>query len=168
MNKNDNPLASLSDLTNEIDYVDFEYKKYFIHLCNIKADFNSESISTEPISFDKIDTHGLVYIFVIGGKIFKIGHAIRGIKKRVGSYNAGRKKNRERGTCSTTNYFVLQSFLNIQEDVQVYAYFPNVCSYEIFGEPGKESFPSPKAVEKKIIKDFTQQHGKKPIGCIQR
>ena len=168
MNKNDNPLASLSDLINEIDYANFAYKKHFRHLCNIKADLNRERMGVEAISFDKIDISGLVYVFVIGGKIFKIGHTITGIEGRVQSYNCGKKKNRGKGTCSTTNYFVLQSVLNIQEDVQVYAYFPNVCSYEIFGEPGTESFPSPKAVEKKIIKDFTQQHGKKPIGCIQR
>ncbi|MBE8182639.1 MAG: restriction endonuclease [Candidatus Portiera sp.] len=124
-----------------------------------------EKLDLKEIEGGDIKKKGLVYIFALNKKIFKIGHTITSIKKRVGSYNCGTRKYRERGTNSTTNYFILQSLLNINRKVNVYAFFPVHPKYEIFGEKFQDSYPAAKTAEKKIIKHFEDIHKKKPIGC---
>ena len=57
-----------------------------------------------------------MYCFVIDGKILKIGKTDTTMAKRVQSYNCGKKAYRENGTCSTTNYNILQSFLAINKE----------------------------------------------------
>ncbi len=83
-----------------------------------------EKLEINAIDEKNMKNEGLVYVFVIQGKIFKIGHSITPITKRVQSYNCGKVEYRKNGTCSTTNYFVLQSLLKINKIVQVYAFFP--------------------------------------------
>ncbi|MCQ2980983.1 GIY-YIG nuclease family protein, partial [Helicobacter pylori] len=109
----------------------------------------------------------LVYVFVIQGKIFKIGHSITPIMKRVQSYNCGKVEYRKNGTCSTTNYFVLQSLLKINKIVQVYAFFPEQPTYTLFGKTYQDSFSTSKRVENVILENFIKIHNKKPIGCTQ-
>ena len=167
-NKNDEPLKCEKDLCEEVGWSKFLYEKYFEYLCDLKPDVTSESLEVVSVDSTKIHERGLVYVFVIAGKIFKIGHTITSITDRVQSYNCGKMAYRKNGTCSTTNFFVLQSLLNIEKRVKVYAYFPSKMKYEIFGEHGEEKFPSPKTVEKKVIKEFIATYKKKPIGCMQR
>ena len=167
-NKNDNPLRSVADLANEVDWSKFKYKRDFRHLCDIQPDKANEKITI--IASPKngaVDSTGVVYVFVIKGKIFKIGSSTDSLQGRVGSYNTGKAKYRMHGTNSTTNYFALQTFLNIGEIINVYAYFPVKRSYTIFGEKGSEAFPSAKQVEKKVLRDFKAQHRRLPIGCTQ-
>ncbi len=123
--KSDIILKSVNDLKDEIDYKDFEYKEYFNLLCELVPNNSLEKLEINAIDEKNMKNEGLVYVFVIQGKIFKIGHSITPITKRVQSYNCGKVEYRKNGTCSTTNYFVLQSLLNINEVVQVYAFFQN-------------------------------------------
>ena len=111
---------------------------------------------------------GLVYVFVIDGKIFKIGQSINNIKDRLQSYNCGKFEYRLKGTCSTTNFFVLQSLLKINEPVYVYAYFPEQPEYEVFNKKFKNNRPPLKTAENLIIQDFIDRYDKKPIGCTQK
>lgn len=172
MNKNDKPLESLNALQDQVDYGEFQYKEYFIHLCNLLPDKGRESLKVEKLQgaepTDKVRESSLVYLIVVRGKVFKIGATINTIEDRVQSYNCGKLKHRRAGTCSTTNFFVLQSLININEPAAIYAYFPDKEGYEIFGEKGEEAFPSPKIIERKILKDFAKKHHGKPIGNIQR
>lgn len=161
-------LKKVEELNKEIDYNNFKYKQHFTHICNLVPDREKERLDIEVIDEKKVSDFGLVYVFVIENKIFKIGHSITPIGKRVQSYNCGKTEYRISGTNSTTNYFVLQSILNINKKVKVYAYFPPKLGYEIFGEKGTDSFPPAKRVENKIIIDFIEEHGRKPIGCTQR
>jgi hypothetical protein len=78
-NKNITPISNLDQLQNEISYQDFEYKSYFSYLCNLIPNQSLEKLEIEIIDKDKIKQDGLVYIFVIDGKIFKIGHTITSI-----------------------------------------------------------------------------------------
>ena len=167
-NRNDNPLQSVGDLRAEIPYCKFDLKKHFRHLCNLKPDVKNERLLVEPVDAKRFNERGLVYVFCVNGKILKIGHTITDINKRIQSYNCGKKAFRDSGTCSTTNYFILQSLLNINRTVKVYAYFPDLVKYNIFGKSGAERFPSPKAVEKEVIRRFELQHDQIPIGCTQR
>ncbi len=166
-NRNITPLKSINDLENEISYDNFEYKEYFSHLCNLVPNKELERIEIEIIDKQRIKIAGLVYVFVIDGKIFKIGHSITPIAKRVQSYNCGKTEYRIAGTNSTTNYFVLQSLLKINQVVNVYAFFPEQPKYNLFGKEYQDSFPTSKRAENEILKDFIKKHNKKPIGCTQ-
>jgi hypothetical protein len=108
-----------------------------------------------------------VYVFVINNKIFKIGHTITSIIKRIQSYNCGKTEYRIAGTNSTTNYFVLQSLLNINEIVNVYVYFTEKPKYKVFGKVYQDGKQPAKTAENIIITNFIKNHNKKPIGCTQ-
>jgi len=137
-NKNDNPIKKFSELADEIGYRAFQYKKRFQHICDLHPDNENEKLTIQAVEDEKyIKQSELVYIFVIKGKIFKIGSSTHSIKERVGSYNAGKEKYRKPGTNSTTNYFVLQSVLKIGIKINVYAYFPKKRPYNTFGKKGK-------------------------------
>ena len=82
------------------------------------------SYNVIPIEKNLVNESGFVYIFVIENKIFKIGSSINSIYKRISSYNCGKIKFRMKGTCFTTNYFILQSFLKLDKVINVYGYFP--------------------------------------------
>lgn len=167
-NKNIKILKSIEDLKNEISFSKFEYREYFSHLCNLKPDKKNEKLDVEIIDNINIQKEGLVYVFVIQDKIFKIGHTINNIIDRVQSYNCGKTEYRIAGTCSTANYFVLQSLLNINKTVKVYAYFPELPKYEVFGKKFQDSFPVPKRAEKEILKYLMEKYNKLPIGCTQK
>ncbi|MDI9325405.1 MAG: GIY-YIG nuclease family protein [Alphaproteobacteria bacterium] len=167
-NKNITPLKNLSELKNEILFTNFELKKEFHLLCKLRPNSKLEKLELMPINTDKIDQKGLVYVFVIKGKIFKIGHTINSIKDRIQSYNCGKTEYRINGTNSTTNYFVLQSFLNLNEIVEVYAFFPKQPKYILFNKTYQDSYPPSKKAENIILKNFIKKHDKKPIGCTQK
>lgn len=166
-NKNIQPLT-VSDLKNEILYSDFEYKENFIHLCDLIPIQSKEMVEIEIIDKENYDKEGLIYVFVIDGRILKIGQSIGNIKSRIQSYNCGKTEYRISGTASTTNYFILQSFLKINQKINVYVYFPKKPEIDIFGEKIRTTRPVTKVVENKIIKDFIKKHGKKPIGLTQK
>ena len=166
-NRNIVLLKSVHDLRDEISYEDFEYKEYFSHLCDLIPNIEKEKIEIQIVDGVNIKKAGLVYVFVINSKIFKIGHSITPITKRVQSYNCGKIEYRIAGTNSTTNYFVLQSLLKINEIVNVYAFFPEHPKYVLFGKEYQDSFPSSKRAENEILKDLIKNHKKKPIGCTQ-
>ena len=166
--KNDVSLQSFEELNTEFNYSDFLYEKQFTYLCNIIPFKEKECLEIEDIGNQNLYSEGLVYVFVINKKILKIGHTIGSIQSRIASYNCGKEIHRKKGTCSTTNYFILQTLLNINVPVQVYAFFPKQQEYKIFDEYGKEPFPSPKIVEKIVIKNFIKKEGRLPIGCTQK
>ena len=166
-NKNIIPLKDSQQLSEEMDYKNFEYKEYFELICKLKPNKNLEKLEIQIINKAKCNEQGFVYVFVIKGKIFKIGQSITNIKKRVQSYNCGKTEYRINGTNSTTNYFVLQSLLNINEIVQVYAFFPPKPTYTLFDKTFTDSYPPSKKAENIIINDFKKKHKKLPIGCTQ-
>ena len=166
-NKNIIPIKSSDELNNEINFDDFEYKQHFEHICNLIPNKELEKVTIEVIDEQKCNDEGFVYVFVIQNKIFKIGQSITNIKKRVQSYNCGKVEYRISGTNSTTNYFVLQSFLNLNEVIKVFAYFPPKPTYTIFGQTFTDSYPPSKKAENIILNNFIKNHNKKPIGCTQ-
>ena len=164
-NRNIVLIKSITELKKETNYADFQYKKYFIHLCNLIPNKKVEKLEIEKVNSQNIENSGLVYVFVINKKIFKIGQTITPITKRIQSYNCGKKANKE--TASTTNSFVLQSLLNINKTINVYAFFPETPEYTIFGKKHQSSYPPTKTAEHKILEDFISKFGQKPIGCTQ-
>ncbi len=166
-NRNIVILKDVNDLEKEVSYSDFEYKTYFKHLCNLIPNNELEKLEIEQVDKENFKKAGLVYVFVVDGKILKIGHSITAISKRVQSYNCGKTEYRISGTNSTTNYFILQSLLKINKIVNVYAFFPEQPKYILFGKEYQDSFPTSKRAENEILNDFIKKHKKKPIGCTQ-
>lgn len=167
-NRNIRIIKSFEELQNEIDYVDFNKKDYFEHICDLIPNKNLERLDIKILDDEKCKIGGLVYVFVVNGKIFKIGQSICNIVKRVQSYNCGKIEYRISGTNSTTNYFVLQSLLSINLPVEVYAFFSDLPEYDLFGKHYKDSWQVSKRAENIIINEFIEKHNKKPIGCTQR
>ncbi|MDR3290095.1 MAG: hypothetical protein LBT02_02310 [Rickettsiales bacterium] len=169
-NRNDILLGNFDNLKNEANYSDFkDYQKYFIHLCDLQPNLEKERLEIINCEIDYLNKEGFVYIFVIKDKVFKIGESTTSIKDRIQSYNCGKKTYRKNGTCSTTNYFTLQSLLNINTSIEVYAYFPDEVEYIVLGNEIYKGSASPaKVAEGFVIKKFTSIFNKKPIGNIQR
>lgn len=167
-NRNISLLTSIRDLKDEVSYDDFEYKEDFSIICRLIPNVDKEKLDIEIIDVENCKKSGLVYLFVIDNKIFKIGQSITPITKRIQSYNCGKVEYRINGTNSTTNYFVLQSLLKINLPVDVYAFFPDQPEYELFGKKYQDSWQVSKRAENIIINDFIKNHNKKPIGCTQK
>ncbi len=167
-NRNMVIIKDVGELVNEVDYNQFIYQNHFSLLCRLIPNKKRERLEIEVVNEESFKESSFVYIFVIEGKIFKIGQSITNIKKRVSSYNCGKTEYRIGGTNSTTNYFILQSILEMDCPVEVFALFANKMEYDFLDEHGKDSFPSTKIMEKKIIGDFMEKYGKKPIANTQR
>ncbi len=165
-----NCLNDITDLDREMEYKDFKRHKDFKLVCKLKPDMESESLKIYDNVEDLADRKGIVYVLVINGRIFKVGQSINSIRERIQSYNCGKKKYRkESGTNSTTNYFVLQSLLNIGYDVEVYGYFPVQPKFKIFGKEYQDSKSVSKVAENIIIKELMKDNnGNKPIGNKQK
>ena len=97
--------------------LNFKWHEHFIPIAKIDLnkskgcgyDFNY--VSTSARKKDKAT--GWVYLITVDGKIIKIGGTKTELKKRFASYSAGTRKNRDSGTCSTTNYIVSECFRKI-------------------------------------------------------
>ena len=168
-NRNEVPLTKNDVVRTSVLYDDLFYKKNFKFLCKLRPNKKTENIDIVEDVREKnfnIDKKGLVYAFVLGGKLLKIGSTTTEFTGRVSSYNCGKEKNRESGTCSTTNYFVLQSFLKLNQDIEVYAFFSPVIKYLIFDTNKKFPLP-PKEWEKTILEKMKAKN-KMPILCTQR
>lgn len=115
---------------------------------------------------------GVSYIMtcVLDGNehLIKIGSSRTSFKKRLGSYNCGVLNNWR--TASTTNIRMLQSFVTIRSEINLYIYD---CSEELYilDWQGVRSVPfaSPKAlaVEDIMIKSYIEQFKIKPLANIQ-
>ncbi len=154
------------DLAGEMSLDDFEYKGEFSLVCELFPDRKNERLLIEHDNDELINKRGVLYLFVLGGKLIKIGSTTTSFKDRVSSYNCGKRAYRANGTCSTTNYFVLQNLLNINKKVQVYCYFPESIKFKVFGERETISLPA-KSFEKKLLTHLKKE-GKFPIMCTQQ
>lgn len=167
-NKCDILLESIDAVDPKFKFDEMPYRSEFIHLCNIIPTQNLElkKLKIEPIEHDLIDRKGFVYSMVINNLIIKIGQTTTDINGRIQSYNCGQQKYREAGTCSTTNYFTLQSLCNINMPVELYAYFPGKLKTTIFGKKVELIAPS-KDAEKILLKKVFEHYGSFPIGNTQ-
>ena len=156
MNKNDNPLNSISDVKPVI-FNDFEYKDYFKKIFTLYPDVENEKLDIMNSEEETANKRGLVYCFVIDGILLKIGSSTTSMKARIQSYNCGKESYRENGTCSTTNFFILQTFLNIGKEVDVYAYFPETILFDVFGKKEESSLPA-KKYEKTILENLKKNN----------
>lgn len=165
MNKNDLILHP-NDFVNQINFDDFEYKDKFNYLCDLIPIRRLEKLVIKNADDNLIKRAGLVYLFILNNKLLKVGSATTSFLERVSSYNCGKKAYRKNGTCSTTNYFVLQNLLNINKPIKVYYYFPDQISMNVWGTTKNISLPA-KEFEKKILTEL-KENNNLPILCTQK
>ena len=169
-NRNENLITKGEIKGVKLTLDNFGYKKYFKFLCTIRPNLKQERLeiknAVDKKNFNVHTKNGLVYVLVMDNKIIKVGSTITPFQKRVSSYNTGKMKYRISGKNSTTNWFCLQSFLKINKDIDVYAFFPKQESANVFGAV-KHIEPNPKHWEREIFTKLTEQ-GNRPIFCTQR
>jgi hypothetical protein len=169
-NHNDH-IFTLEEVYQQMKFEDFSLSTLFQRIGVLKIEPEKERVVPIP---DDVHNNGFkkenaLYAFVIDGHLFKIGKTDTTIAERINSYNCGKKKHREKGTCSTTNYMVLQTFLAINKEVEVYCYFlPKATlvidgkTYEITESPSK--FAEGLFLEKVI----SENNNNRLLGCVQK
>ncbi len=169
VNKNEDPLRTLDQLADEVSWEEYADRERYVHAYTLNPNIVEERLEIVKVHDEAMEQQeGLVYVLVVGGKVFKIGQSIRSFRNRLGSYNTGKVKYRSRGTNSGANFFVLQSLLHFSHEVEVYIFAPQTKWWHFLGESGEEIFPSAKTVEKIFLQRFVEEHGRLPIGCGQR
>lgn len=144
-----------------------EIKAQFPHIGTISINQSEEAMIWNPDN-EIYDTRaGLVYIFVVNGFIYKDGKTDTTMRERISSYNCGKKSNRIAGTCSVTNFKVLQTLLSFNTDIEVYAYFVNPIQVQCFGETITTVNSPAKTIEKKLNEKLMLQFGRLMPGCYQ-
>jgi hypothetical protein len=108
-----------------------------------------------------------VYIITFNGYVVKFGGTGTGLKGRTGSYLCGSRWNREKGTCSTTNFIIYNAILQYLEQgvlVEMYAYeLPKYdLVLDVFGTEKTENLLVNKAYEKELIDIYVNITGNKP------
>jgi SAM-dependent methyltransferase len=147
-----------------------------LYYSNVVQNILNKTIYNQNIKKYKIETTSYLHRYTKKDVIsetknnefkYKLIHTPSKMVKRIQSYNCGKIEYRITGTNSTTNYFVLQGLLNIDEVVNVYVYFTEKPKYKVFGKTYQDGKQPAKTAENIIINDFIKNHNKKPIGCTQ-
>lgn len=110
----------------------------------------------------------LIYFLVFDGKLVKIGGTMTGLKDRITSYYCGTRNNRERGTCSVTNYHVSEAIfaaLATGKIVEFYIFkIPQVIiNRPILGIEQEISCQVYPAYEKSFIELYCKETGHNPL-----
>lgn len=145
----------------------YNLKPYFSYVGKIIPNKEKERLDFVGDTKKYNNIEGVVYLFVVEDRILKLGKTDTSMKKRIQSYNCGKKQYRENGTCSTTNYKVLQSFLAINKSVSLYCYFVPPITIDLFGEKVAITTSPSKCIEKAFQKKTQDQFGDKLSLCIQ-
>lgn len=177
MEKDQPIIRSFKELENEININDFQLlKDKFTKLCQLIPNPKKEILKIDYTGLDKKEIKKikrkkrLVYIMVIEDKIFSVGCTNRSLRKRISSYDNGKKRYRERTEKHYKNsYYILQSLLNINKPIDIYGYYyfhdENNTFMEIFGEEVDIINYSPsKTIKKWLLDKIEEQFNKRPIG----
>ena len=165
-NKNDT-LLEINSFQDTMKLADFKYVDSFRKIGVVHPLIDREKLGIEYINeeFNKMD--GLVYFFVLDGVLLKVGSTITSMTKRVQSYNCGKSTYRKKGTCSTTNYFVLQNFLYWNKEIDVFAYFPEKVEHTLI-DGSVVLVTAAKQNEKVILRHLKNEYGVLPVLCTQK
>jgi hypothetical protein len=160
------------DLSNEPTFKDFISKnklsKYLSKVGNITLD-NKLKCGYRVSILDKLKKENQwAYVLLINGKIVKFGDTTKTLSNRWSSYSAGIKENRNRGTCSTTNYFiseVIRRALNDGMNVELWGYnIPTLFqTIDVFGETETAIIDVVTYYESKLLKLYQTTYNKLPI-----
>lgn len=148
-------------------FKDYSLNKEMFHAGQLIPDVKNEKLVWCPNDIFDDNYSGLFYAFVINGHFYKAGKTDTTLKERISSYNCGKKEYRNNGTCSVTNYFVLQSLLNFNVPVDVYCFFAPKATLNIFGKEIAISESPAKYIEGLFLAQANADFGNKLPGCFQ-
>lgn len=160
------------DLSQEPEITDFIKKanleNYLFKVASIISNKNKKceyDVMIEP-TYKKHNQWA--YVLTIGGKIIKCGDSTMTLQGRWSSYSAGTRQNRDRGTCSTTNYFIseiIRQSLNSGLSIELWAYpIPNILqTIDVFGDTETALCDFVTYYESKLLKRFFDIYNKLPI-----
>ena len=167
---------------------EYEDRHLFVEFCDIVLDNDIATkgkkegakarqtvIKCEPVvPLDEYNKKNVedIYLFVMNGRILKIGGTRVGWKDRFGSYLCGHHIPERGGSrdCSKTNGFIyntLEFYLQLGCSVKVYVYrLPKaVIVREICGQTIEISAQTYHAYEAVLMSRFTKKYGFLPILC---
>jgi hypothetical protein len=159
------------DIDNEPNIQDYLEKAkltdYIIPIAEITSSDKKCGYYVEVYNSYK-DHNQWVYILTIQDKIIKIGDSTMTLSGRWNSYSAGTRSAREKGTCSTTNYYIseiIRVALNMKLEVKLYGYpIPNrIYDIDVFGDKESALADFVKLYEGKMIERFNNIYGKLPV-----
>lgn len=111
-----------------------------------------------------------LYLFVIDGRIVKIGGTRTGLKGRVSSYLCGHhiKERAKSGDCSKTNAFIYNTFefyLNLGFKIEMYGYKLPIkeTTTEFFGKEIKITVQTYHTYESICLENYKKNYKKYPI-----
>jgi len=116
------------------------------------------------------DKVGFVYAIVVNKKIAKIGMSESTLNSRFSSYTAGTRKNREKGTCSVTNYYCSEFIRKCLEqglEVEIYAFNTPVRSVveSILGQEETIKVKMGYVYENRSLEIYNSMKGCRPVLC---
>ena len=171
----------LVPLDKTIPLENYDKLKYFTKVANIVLDNEIDAKNKKRrqtlIKFDNvIDNEEFnrncewLYLFVINGRIVKIGGTRTGLKGRAASYLCGHhiRENGKSGDCSKTNGFIYNTFCFYLEQgckIEMYGYKLPVCKKEIDidGELFTEIVQSYHLFESKFLNDYKKRYRDYPF-----
>lgn len=111
---------------------------------------------------------GWVYIVSVDNKVVKIGQTDATLSSRFSSYQAGTRKNREKGTCSVTNWYcseVWREALNKDLPVEIYVYpVPTtITQVPVFGDTISVRNKHAYVFEHALLNEYQNLSGGYPI-----
>lgn len=148
-------------------FKDYSLANQMFHAGQLIPDTENEKLVWCPDKNFNDNYTGLFYAFVVNGHFYKAGKTDTTLLDRIRSYNCGKKEYRGNGTCSVTNYFVLQSLLNFNIPVDVYCFLAPKATLNIFGENVMISESPAKYIEGIFLAQANADFGNKLPGCFQ-
>ena len=111
---------------------------------------------------------GWVYIISINNRVVKIGQTDATLSSRFSSYQAGTRKNREKGTCSVTNWYcseVWREALDRKLPVEIYVYpVPTtVTNVPVFGNTISVRNKHAYVFEHALLNEYQSLSGRYPV-----
>jgi hypothetical protein len=172
-------------LNKTIPFEFYDKKEYFTHVADVVLDNevhlrgkNEEKKKRNTLIalsnyFDEINLKiEWIYIFVINGRIVKIGGTRDGIKNRFGSYLCGHhiQERGKSGKASETNKYIYNTLLFYLEcgcKINIYGYKLPVeeITRNVFGRETKIRVQTYHGYESVLIEDFRKQTGFIPYLC---
>ena len=104
--------------------------------------------------------NGIIYAIVFDGKIVKLGMSSTTLKERLNSYNCGTRAARAKGTCSTTNFHIIESIYGaILRGIKVEIYSYHITSPTVTINMWNDEVPvKMTAVAKEFEKTLLQKY----------
>jgi len=111
---------------------------------------------------------GWAYIVSIGGTVAKIGQSDATLYSRFNSYQAGTRKNREKGTCSVTNWYcseVWRQALDQGSFIEVYVFSvpTTVTRVKVMGKVREVRNKHAYVFEYELLNEYKNLAGSYPV-----